>query len=305
MKQPIITRGMILLVVTFAAAALWSCSEDRSTSDYMTHPTGWTNPASEYFHGTPALERDGAACKECHGADFRGGESRTSCYDCHGFLHNGLVAGNITSHRQFIASTVWNLTRCKRCHGEDFAGGTSGYSCTSCHTAPGGPEDCRTCHGMPPVDDTMLPYGMPEGSAGAHETHARFHCTECHATVTTDAHIDGLPAEVSFAGAQIANANGFSPSYEHIGGANSGNAGCNAVYCHSDGAGGPPVDMAQWVGGRLVCGECHLVPPPDPHPQSSTCHLCHTNVDPTSDYSNPQNIRFLDESLHVNGVVNF
>jgi hypothetical protein len=33
--------------------------------------------------------------------------------------------------------------------------------------------------------------------------------------------------------------------------------------------------------------------------------VCHTNVDPTSDYTNFEDIRFLVDSLHVNGQVDF
>ncbi|MDD5088995.1 MAG: CxxxxCH/CxxCH domain-containing protein [bacterium] len=306
MKQTILSPVKMVLASACAAAMLWSCSEDRDASEYVTHPAGWTEPASEYFHGTPALERGGADCMECHGADFRGGASGASCYDCHAVLHNDLTADNfVTAHQQFVASVTWNLNRCALCHGADFTGGPSGFACTTCHTAPAGPSDCRACHGMPPVDDAALLYGMPSGAAGAHAAHARFLCTECHAPVTAMAHVDGLPAEISFAAAQFANAHDFAPTSSHIGTANSGNAGCNAVYCHSDGTGGPPVAMPQWVGGRLVCGACHRMPPPEPHQQIGTCHVCHTNVDPTSDYSNVDSIRFLNESLHTNGTVNF
>jgi len=304
MKQTILRHIKVALAALFAAAMLWSCSEDRDGTEYITHPTGWTEPASEYFHGTPALERDGAGCKECHGADFRGGTSGASCYDCHAYLHNDLTGQNfVTAHQQFVASTTWNLSRCARCHGADFTGGATGFACTSCHDAPAGPSDCRTCHGMPPVDDATLLYGMPSGAAGAHAAHSRFLCTECHAPVTNPTHIDGLPAEVTFANAQVAGLHGYTPTASHIGNANSGNAGCNSVYCHSNGRGDPPVAMPQWVGG-LTCGGCHRMPPPSPHPQFATCHLCHTHVDPASDYSNPADgIRFLDESLHVNGTV--
>ncbi|MBU0507787.1 CxxxxCH/CxxCH domain-containing protein [bacterium] len=296
-------RWMMWLTVAITVTLLSSCSEDHDTPQYVAHPTGWLEPNSEYFHGDPALENRGAACKECHGVNLRGGTSSTSCYECHGVLHNEVRIANLTSHQSYMADVDWNLNRCARCHGLDFRGGSTNFSCTVCHTAPAGPMDCRTCHLLPPLDDDSQLYGMPSGSAGAHGAHLRFGCAECHATVTGIGHIGPLPAEVTFAGAQIANLHNYAPASTHIGQATSGNAGCISIYCHTNGAGGPPVAMPQWVGGQLNCAGCHRMPPPAPHPSNAICHTCHRNVDPASDYSNYESIRFLDESLHVNGIV--
>jgi len=305
MKKIHIIRWMVLSGI--AAIVLFSsCSKDRSIVEYQTHPNGFTDPNSEYFHGYAAVDRDGAECKICHGTDFRGGESDApSCYECHSTLHNDVSIGNIASHRQLMASANWDLARCARCHGADYMGGTSGVSCTACHTDPGGPSDCRTCHGMPPVDDESVPYGMFPGAAGAHAAHQRFGCRECHAQVTDLSHTGPLPAQVTFDGAAVADANGYSPSFTHIGDPRSGNGGCNSVYCHSNGADGAPRLMPQWVGGRLDCAACHGMPPASPHPQIGTCHQCHTNVDPSSNYNNYDQIYFLNEALHVNGTVDF
>jgi predicted CxxxxCH...CXXCH cytochrome family protein len=136
-------------------------------------------------------------------------------------------------------------------------------------------------------------------------------CTECHADVTDLSHTGPLPATVTFAPNAIANARGYVVSYSHSGDVNSGNATC-VVYCHSNGRGAnwtmeqrqPNEPVPQWTDTyEFTCTSCHSIPPQNPHPQVQTCHICHTNVDPTSQY--PNDIRFINEQLHVNGVVDF
>ncbi|MFZ5433370.1 MAG: CxxxxCH/CxxCH domain c-type cytochrome [Calditrichota bacterium] len=301
MKKTQMIRWMIPIAAL--AVLLASCSEDKNPADYKTHPTGWNNTNSENFHGLPALQQE-ADCQGCHGADWRGGTTSSSCYDCHTILHNDVSIQNPNEHVQYIVAENWNIQKCELCHGEDFRGAASGFACTTCHTAPAGPADCRTCHGMPPVDNNTVLTGMAAGSAGAHLAHLRFACTECHATVTGLGHVGALPADVVFTNAQIAKANDFSPIATHEGDIYSGNASCATVYCHSNGSGGAPVLMPEWVGGGLSCGGCHRMPPDRAgHPQVRTCHNCHSDVDPNSDYSTNDGIVFLDESKHVNGVV--
>lgn len=290
----------------FAALLLTSCSEDRSAPDYQTHPEGWVSPSSAQFHGAAALADGGSGCTGCHGQGFTGQNDATSCYECHGFLHLGVRISQIATHRAFLADVAWNLVRCARCHGSDYAGGSSHVSCVSCHAESGGPEACGTCHALPPEADAELPYGMPDGAYGAHAVHARFGCGECHPVETGRLlHVDALPAEISFASARIASQHDFSPAFTHLGNANSGNGSCATVYCHSDGLDGAPAVMPQWTAGGIGCTACHRMPPPAPHEQVAECHQCHTNVDPASDYTRPDGIRFLVDSLHVNGNVNF
>lgn len=292
-----------------AALILTSCSEDRSALDYQTHPEGWENPSAAEFHGAAALENSGAGCTGCHGGGFTGQGDAVSCYECHGFLHLGVNISEPAMHRAFLADVAWNLARCARCHGSDYAGGTSHVSCVSCHGESGGPVACGTCHAQPPVSDETLPYGMPDGAYGAHTAHARFGCDECHPRSVPSAsglaHVGALPAEISFANARIARQHNFSPAFTHLGNLNSGNGSCATVYCHSNGRGGAPAVMPQWTAGGIGCTACHRMPPPAPHAQVAECHQCHTNVDPSSDYTHFGGIRFLVDSLHVNGEINF
>jgi predicted CxxxxCH...CXXCH cytochrome family protein len=294
----------ILSPLTVAAALVFtSCSEDRNVLNYQTHPDGWSEPSAAEFHGAAALADGGTGCTGCHGPEFLGQGDAVSCYECHGYTHLGVSNSEPVTHRAFLADVTWNLARCARCHGSDYAGGTSQVSCLGCHTDSGGPAACGTCHGLPPVNDDNLLYGRPRGSAGAHATHARFACRECHGVVNGLGHVDALPAEVTFASAQIATAHGFAPVFLHTGSARFSNGSCGNIYCHSDGRGGA-AEPVVWQGGLLGCKSCHGVPPASHNEYTPTrCHLCHTNVDPTSDYSIPNSIRFLVDSLHVNGQV--
>jgi predicted CxxxxCH...CXXCH cytochrome family protein len=305
MKTRHSVRWILPPLMVAAALILTSCSEDRSAPDYQTHPEGWNNPSAAEFHGAAALENSGAGCTGCHGEGFTGQGDAVSCYECHGVLHLGVRISQIATHRAFLADVAWNLARCAHCHGADYAGGTSHVSCVACHAEADGPSACGTCHALPPASDETLPYGMPDGAYGAHAAHERFGCTECHPAVTGLSHADALPAEISFVTARIASQHDFSPAFRHIGNANSGNGSCATVYCHSNGRGGAPAVMPQWTAGGIGCTACHRMPPTGHDPSDTRCHECHTNVDPSSDYTHFGGIRFLVDSLHVNGNRDF
>ncbi len=290
---------------------LWllvSCSEDRATDSYATHPVDWSYPESDGFHGLQALNTSSRSCATCHGNDFMGGSSGVGCYDCHNnYPHPAFSDGEPVAHATSIAAAGWSLGNCQSCHGIDFSGGRSRSSCLECHVQPSGPAACTTCHGTPPTQDAGVLRGMPPGSYGAHELHVvakGYACTECHAAVNNLSHIGPLPADVSFAQSEIASRPPYPTSYEHLGSEFSGNGTC-ATYCHSDARGGDPIVAVQWVGMQLnVCQSCHSVPPASPgHPVERRCHLCHFNVDPASNYDVPEEIIFSEPDRHVNGVV--
>lgn len=101
------------------------------------HPVGWVSPAPP-FHGDTVAEEGPTPCQACHGADYHGGWSDVSCYECHagpGGHPNGWTApGEPTFHGIVVINQ--GTDGCKRCHGQDLKGGTSGLGCD----APG-------CHG--------------------------------------------------------------------------------------------------------------------------------------------------------------
>ena len=308
----ILSTTILLPALLVAALILVSCEKEYEHENALgPHPQGWMEAASAQFHGGPALERDGQSCRGCHGANLRGGDDGRSCYDCHGILHTEITTADATTHERLIADASWNLARCQRCHGTDYSGGTSGASCRECHTQIGGPAQCGTCHATPPANsDAGLPYGMEPPAAGAHAAHARFGCSECHPVPRGLSHADALPAELEFATGGLARRQGAQPTFQSVSPATSGNATCSNIYCHSNGRFGAIAwsgIMPEWTAdGPLSCASCHGFPPPAPHAQEATCSNCHDNVDPTSDFDRPWpgSVRFLADSLHVNGALN-
>ena len=294
-----------LFGIFLATLFVISCSEYRTPNSYKVHPDGWNNPSSNDFHGQGALISHGKDCASCHGENYEGGKDAQGCYDCHVYPHPLITEENPETHQQAIASLDWNLAKCSGCHGSDYTGGRTGVSCKECHRGPNGPEDCTTCHWLPPVSDAGLPYGMASGAAGAHSAHMSkgYPCTECHREVTDISHADALPAEVDFTDAEIANIAPYEPIYLSSGPPENGNGSCGSTYCHSDTRGGSPNRPVRWRGSPLVCGDCHDIPPSPPPVMGKQCHLCHANVDPNSNYEFPDSIRFIEDELHVNGIV--
>jgi len=200
---------------------------------------------------------------------------------------------------------------CAQCHGANYETTASAASCRGCHA--GRPDvvlACTDCHAVPPRDDAGLPRGFESGAYGSHGRHSRYACSECHAGPSDPSHADEPPAEVSFDRAEIATVAPFtSPVYTLTGASGSGNGTCSNVYCHSSGRGGPPNEMPPWVGGSVSCVSCHDIPPADHSEFEETrCHVCHTHVDPSSDYTQPDGAGILfapgREGVHVNGVIN-
>jgi predicted CxxxxCH...CXXCH cytochrome family protein len=297
---------ILILTLSLLGFIIASCSDDRVPSDYSTHIDGWMDSTSASFHGQLVVKDalNYSSCRECHAVNASD-EQLQFCQQCHATYPHHIPSDSLNLHRDLIRSLDWQLSSCENCHGADFAGGRTGVSCVVCHTQAGGPASCTSCHGQPPVDDNTLPHGMASGAAGGHQAMAverGYACTECHAAVTDLSHTGPLPAEVDFSDALISNARGYHPGYVHVGSPTSGDGTC-AVYCHSNGRGGPPNQpVPEWTAQvELTCTSCHSIPPSSPHPFRTDCHTCHSNVDPASVY--PNSIRFLDPQLHVNGHV--
>lgn len=79
---------LILSVFSFAFI-FQSCGqvEDKlvTSPSVGIHPAGWVTPASADFHGKAISNAkwDMTSCETCHGPDYKGGSSGSSCYTCH------------------------------------------------------------------------------------------------------------------------------------------------------------------------------------------------------------------------------
>lgn len=253
------------------------------------HGPGWY-PAEQgkTFHGRYVETSGPASCKPCHGSDFGGGFSEVSCTNaCHGDAgghpSGWVLPTSLNFHGLALLNSNWDLGACKVCHGNDFRGGNSEQSCYECHTS--GPEDCRVCHGQPPVDDSTLPIESLLGinAAGAHNRHVNIlglDCSECHGALPAGLqHADRLPAEITFVLATRATLKSSSPTFSHIGDLRNGNGTCSGVYCHSSGTDQPSYVTAEWTNlASGACGTCHDTDANDVSPGtvvSSGAHATH------------------------------
>ena len=123
--------SMIVVLISY-------CSEDKNPLPSVSHPEEWNTIQSADFHGQKVLAAGYEACKSCHGVDFQGGKSESSCYssNCHStFPHQPEwnYFDNLNSHGAHIKATEGAIENCKKCHGSNLTGGSSGVSCYDCH----------------------------------------------------------------------------------------------------------------------------------------------------------------------------
>lgn len=294
------------------------------------HQDAWMDLSQgDEFHGQVVQQVGTEKCQGCHGAEFQGGTSGISCYDCHTYPHQGFFKGG-TVHGKFIKTELnWDLLNCRFCHGTDYSGGrvTVGLTCRDCHTSTAGPEACNTCHGdfyhpsqIAPPQDLHNNFDMSAVGVGAHQNHVTtttvtntYNCDQCHTPVSnfqSPTHIDQTPlAEIEFAA--LATGNGsLNTSWDH------GNATCGEVYCHGSfefkksqsanpwgyadslitGTPGPVV-WTQAFSGPTICSFCHGLPPTGHINNNYTlndCAYCHGSV-----VNNQGTI--IDKNKHING----
>ncbi len=162
---------------------------------------------------------------------------------------------------------------------------------------------CNTCHGSEisdaPPASTLGATDTSDVTVGAHQSHLvdnnirrAVACEDCHVvpeSVEATGHMDSPPAEVTFSA--LATTGSPNASWDRV------SATCTDVYCHGATLGGGTNNVPEWTdtsGSQTVCGTCHGLPPPAPHPEGDACVDCHVaTVD--ADYG------LTDK--HINGVV--
>ena len=282
-----------------------ACTECHATPGQGTHPNGtidlaWGSLASS-GGATPSFNATSLTCANyCHGATlggashptpvWTGGVVEVTCGSCHG--------NPPPSPHPVVAATA----SCGDCHpgstrtSVDPATHVNGtvnvtLSCTSCH---GDANRAATSlnpflAAAPPVDTKGNTATTARG-VGAHQRHlvagplsAGTACGECHATVPSFTHSNGV-VEVTFG--TLSRTGGVTPAWN--------GSGCASSYCHGNFKNGATTYVPSWTAPAAnACGTCHGLPPGGTHPASAACETCHTGYTATT----------VNLANHVNGIV--
>lgn len=119
-----IAMGHKIKFLFLCALLAWvGCSDVKNvptgpttTSALSVHPEGWITPSASNFHGA-ALSKasyDMSGCRTCHGEDYAGGISESSCLKC----HPGTPEDCSTCHGQPPAAPHPQIDNCSLCHGQ-------------------------------------------------------------------------------------------------------------------------------------------------------------------------------------------
>ncbi len=279
------------LLLFLIASACSELQEDLTKPEPVSvHSKGFAEPGSQNFHSHvfKYINWDLKHCIECHGSDYSGGVTGSSCLGCHNNT-NGPEA-------------------CNTCHG-DFTDPS--------RIAP--PTD---------LDNNISAASKGVGAHVAHlydnSLAAASRCSSCHdmSNPTEEkfvfAHIDGLPAEMKF--------NAFADT-EGNAGYSFDNLTCSNTYCHGNFKFAKAESAASWIytedfmtgnnftpiwnkvdGTQAACGTCHgkiengqLVSAlPNGHAGTyslNECANCHQGV-----VDSQGNI--IDKTKHINGLAN-
>ncbi|CAN5433425.1 hypothetical protein BH10BAC5_BH10BAC5_23530 [soil metagenome] len=283
MKRIFVFYGIFILTIV-SAMVYQGCSKfDNSVvqaPQIDTHPNGWANPSSTYFHGKYITDNklwNLNQCKTCHGADYTGGNTGSNCLGCH--------------------TNSGGPENCRTCHGN------------SDHSNP--PKGL--------YGDTLSSF-IGVGAHVTHVNNPKFsaalHCSDCHSFsgFSDPNHIGDSPdgiAEITFGTLAHDTLGGGivpNPSWDR------NTATCSNVYCHGTFKAGNLNAAGVWTDANSVkCGSCHGDPVTgNPTPKVNggyvaphfsfmtvkSCYICHGTV------INPGGI-IIDKSKHINGQINY
>lgn len=249
-----------------------SANQERGIS---VHPSGWLQKNSGDFHGV--FIRGNAwnleDCKSCHGSDYAGGISNSSCLSCH----------------------MNSPEDCNVCHGGiDNTSGAPPRDIDDNLSSDAIGVGAHTTH----LNGNLLSDGLE--------------CRVCHQvpeSIDSPGHLDDdLPAEVTFSG--LAFTDGAQPAWDHST-ASCSNVYCHGNWSLSKENSlfpwaytGETISAnnvtVTWTGtNEAACGSCHALPPSGHLSFAlNECTDCHVGV------VNAQG-EIIDKSKHINGMVNF
>ncbi|MBS1516755.1 MAG: CxxxxCH/CxxCH domain-containing protein [Bacteroidetes bacterium] len=276
--------------VLFFAVIYNGCSETENNlvnaPDIATHPDGWADQSSVNFHGKYINDNKQwnlKVCQSCHGKDYSGGNTGSSCLTCH--------------------TSSGGPQNCRLCHG-----GTSG------HAYPP-----KALNGETSV--SYIGVGVHTYHLDSTKYSAKVACGECHTPFSggfsDPNHIGNNPdgmGDINFG--SLAK----TPTTFKGGGINPdpvwdrNTATCSGSYCHGNFRDGNTEAAPVWTDRNSVkCGTCHGDPVtgnPNPLPNGNffhphypnytidICYQCHGSVIDASG-------NIINKDKHVNGEVNF
>jgi hypothetical protein len=278
-------RVLIVFVSLMLIMLIWSCAEEKTPTASVTHPAGWNELKSDVFHGDKVKAVGLESCHQCHGRDYLGGSSGSSCYECHS-ESNGMEA-------------------CNLCHGNSSA-------------------SVLNIASWAPPEDLMKDTSTTVTGVGAHQIHLTGitwstgytrNCDLCHTPLTgfdDPNHIDKQEGinirfgEIGIWPGEVA------PRWDH-------NAeSCNNIYCHGNFAFMKSASANPWAyqdtaksirgngdnemiwtevgSGQADCGTCHGLPPTGHLAVEAACSACHGSVVGVDN-------SIIDKSRHINGRI--
>ena len=285
-----IGRDCCIVAVIGVFFVLSGCSTLENDSQRMNpvesyfHGVGWVNPAFQTNHGK-AIAVQGYSmveCKSCHGTDYRGGVTKTSCYSCHAkgpescaTCHGSPtsiappkdLSGNTATTAQGVGAHQKHLTAATQ---------SGGYRCVTCHQA------------------------LSSFSDPSHINTA----------------IDGVPIIFSDSLASTRSGEHTTPNplYDRT------TASCADIYCHGSFEGGNSNTVVIWnADNQARCGSCHGDPATgDPLPREEHvrgtlvqncqgCHFIHDSIGqrlPVAERLSNGTYQIDIPAVHVNGKLN-
>jgi predicted CxxxxCH...CXXCH cytochrome family protein len=266
-----------ILLLFFTVVVFYGCSKQadnlvmtQSTSIF--HGDGWLTPTASNFHGNVIRTTYGWKmdnCKSCHGNDYKGGNTQTSCFTCH---QNGPEGCNV-------------------CHG---------------NTQHIYPPKSLAGH-LLPTEQGVGAHDIHMNSDSTVRYSAQVSCFECHLQIngfSDTNHIGFNPgfAEVIFGTLAKKVTTGFTP----IPVWNASNQTCANTYCHGYFKGGNPTALPVFNNPNSAgCGSCHGNPTTgNPKPVTGhqyypdQCWYCHGAVIDSNNV-------IINKYRHVNGVIDY
>jgi predicted CxxxxCH...CXXCH cytochrome family protein len=284
---------ILFLMISFSSLIIISCSELESNIApppvINTHSQDILNTTSVDFHGNLVRQSnwDMSSCKQCHGGNYDGGLTQSSCFDCH--------------------SSSAGPENCATCHGSALS-----------------PAPPRDLNGNTLITDRGV--GAHQVHLAGNTNGKTLSCAECHSVPTSvyvAGHIDSDSKAEVLMNNYLANLNTNKPSTTEYDPSlplfvsnpvyNSSDQSCANTYCHGHFKNGNLNNKPVWTNPETSnCGSCHGDPSKPTlneqalpktiteggsHPNVLACQFCHAGVV-------NENLKIINFSKHIDGKLN-